>query len=46
MIEGLHAGGPQETGSGYLWSVYLDEDGSPVVYLLRLPDEAKIATPS
>jgi hypothetical protein len=39
-VTGLHTRGPQETGSGYLWTTYLDEDETPVVHLLRMPDEA------
>jgi hypothetical protein len=38
-IEGLDARAPQTTGSGYLWSASVDDGGTPIVQLLRMPDE-------
>jgi hypothetical protein len=38
QVDGLHALPPQTTGSGYLWTVYADEDETPVVHLLRMDD--------
>ena len=35
QVDGLHARSPQTTGTGYLWSPYVDEDETPVVH--RVP---------
>lgn len=42
QVDGLHALPPQTTGSGYLWTVYVDGDETPVVHLLRMPEEGVV----
>ena len=38
-VDGLESRAPQTTGSGYIWSSSADETGTPVVQLLRMPDD-------